>query len=58
MLGHASAAMTPDIYGHLWPSRLGEAADAMEAARAAEINPAETTPQALPPTAPQSGPGM
>jgi integrase len=33
MLGHASAAMTLDVYADLWESRLGEVADALEAAR-------------------------
>jgi integrase len=33
MLGHKSAAMTLDIYGHLWPDRLDEVANAMDAAR-------------------------
>jgi hypothetical protein len=51
MLGHASAAMTLDVYGHLWPSRLGEVADAMESAR----NSALRAPNPAPPTPP--GPG-
>ncbi|MBQ1081807.1 site-specific integrase [Nocardiopsis sp. B62] len=33
MLGHASATMTLDRYGHLFPDRLDEVADAMDAAR-------------------------
>jgi integrase len=33
MLGHASAVETLDRYGHLWPDRLDEVADAVEAAR-------------------------
>lgn len=33
MLGHKSAAMTLDIYGHLFPERLDEVADALEAGR-------------------------
>ena len=33
MLGHASAAMTLDQYGHLFGDRLDEVADAMDAAR-------------------------
>jgi integrase len=37
MLGHASAAMTLDQYGHLFGDRLDEVADAMDAARAAAV---------------------
>lgn len=33
MLGHKSAAMTLDIYGHLWPDRLDEVADVLDAGR-------------------------
>lgn len=33
MLGHRDASMTLDVYGHLWPDRLDEVADAMDAAR-------------------------
>ncbi|MFJ9558027.1 tyrosine-type recombinase/integrase [Nocardiopsis sp. NPDC101807] len=33
MLGHNSATMTLDRYGHLFPDRLDEVADAMDAAR-------------------------
>jgi integrase len=33
MLGHKSAAMTLDVYGHLWPDRLDEVADALDAKR-------------------------
>ncbi|WP_432064156.1 tyrosine-type recombinase/integrase [Streptomyces sp. C10-9-1] len=33
MLGHKSAAMTLDVYGHLWPDRLDEVADALDAGR-------------------------
>lgn len=33
MLGHKSAAMTLDIYGHLWPDRLDEVADALDTGR-------------------------
>lgn len=33
MLGHKSATMTLDLYGHLFPDRLDVVADAMEAAR-------------------------
>jgi integrase len=37
MLGHASAAMTLDQYGHLFGDRLDAVADAMDAARLAAI---------------------
>jgi integrase len=37
MLGHASAAMTRDQYGHLFGDRLDEVADAMDAAREAAV---------------------
>ncbi len=37
MLGHASAAMTLDQYGHLYGDRLDEVADAMDAARSAAV---------------------
>jgi integrase len=37
MLGHASAAMTLDQYGHLFGDRLDEVADAMEVAREAAV---------------------
>jgi len=33
MLGHASATMTLDLYGHLYGDRLDEVADRMDAAR-------------------------
>ena len=33
MLGHKSAAMTLDVYGHLWPDRLDEVADVLDAGR-------------------------
>ena len=33
MLGHASAAMTLDVYGHLFDGRLDEVADALDRAR-------------------------
>jgi hypothetical protein len=35
MLGHASATMTLDLYGHLYADRLDEVADRMDAARKA-----------------------
>ena len=37
MLGHKSATMTLDLYGHLFPDQLDEVADAMHAARAATV---------------------
>jgi integrase len=40
MLGHASAAMTLDQYGHLFGDRLDDVADAMDAARSAAVSPA------------------
>jgi integrase len=35
MLGHKSATMTLDLYGHLFPDQLDEVADAIDAARTA-----------------------
>jgi hypothetical protein len=35
MLGHSSATMTMDTYGHLFENRLDDVADAMDAARSA-----------------------
>ncbi|MDR1635313.1 MAG: hypothetical protein LBS27_10440 [Bifidobacteriaceae bacterium] len=58
MLGHASAAMTLDVYGRLWPSRLGEVADALEDARLAEIDPPQPPPAGAPAPAPLPAPGM
>lgn len=37
MLGHKSATMTLDLYGHLFPDRLDTVADALDAARAAAL---------------------
>jgi len=37
MLGHSSAAMTLDLYGHLFPDRLDEVADRMAEQRAADL---------------------
>ena len=34
VLGHKSATMTPDLYGHLFGDQLDQVADAMDAARA------------------------
>lgn len=42
MLGHRDASMTLDVYGHLWPDRLDEVADAMDAARDRELARAAT----------------
>ncbi|MCC9710529.1 tyrosine-type recombinase/integrase [Streptomyces sp. MNU76] len=33
MLGHKDAAMTPNTYSHLWPDRLDEVADTLDAGR-------------------------
>ncbi|RLL68193.1 hypothetical protein D7M15_16615 [Streptomyces sp. Z26] len=33
MMGHKSAVMTLDLYGHLWPDRLDEVADRLEEGR-------------------------
>ena len=38
MLGHKSATMTLDLYGHLFPDRLDTVADAMDAARTVALN--------------------
>lgn len=40
MLGHKSATLTLDLYGHLFPDRLDEVADAMETARVASLDEA------------------
>jgi hypothetical protein len=37
MLGHKSATMTLDLYGHLFPDRLDTVSDALDAARAAAL---------------------
>jgi integrase len=37
MLGHKSATMTLDLYGHLFPDQLDEVADALDAAHAAAV---------------------
>lgn len=45
MLGHKSATMTLDLYGHLFPDRLDEVADALDAAaRAAGVSPVRPKP--------------
>ena len=38
MLGHKSATMTLDLYGHLFPDRLDTVADAMDASRTVALN--------------------
>ena len=40
-LGHATAAMTLDVYAALWPERLGDVADAVGAARDRALAPAD-----------------
>ena len=62
MLGHASATMTLDTYGHLFEDRLDEVAAAVDAARAAErakrsteLEPVAQAPPAVAPLWP-SGP--
>ncbi|HEU0240069.1 MAG TPA: tyrosine-type recombinase/integrase [Micromonosporaceae bacterium] len=40
MLGHGSATMMLDLYGHLFPDQLDEVAEAMEAARRSSVSPA------------------
>ncbi|MEV4739947.1 tyrosine-type recombinase/integrase [Streptomyces sp. NPDC049555] len=37
MLGHKSAVMTLDLYGHLWPDRLDDVAVALERQRSVEL---------------------
>ena len=37
MLGHASAQMTLDRYGHLFPDELDAVADRLDAARADQV---------------------
>lgn len=39
MLGHKSATMTLDLYGHLFPDRLDTVADAMDTARTLALGP-------------------
>ena len=50
MLGHKSATMTLDQYGHLFGDRLDVVADAMDAARVhalAEVYPSCTEPNVI-----------
>jgi integrase len=49
MLGHRSATMTLDLYGHLFADQLDEVADALDVARGASTQTAVA--QALPNTA-------
>lgn len=42
MLGHAKPSMTLDVYGHLWPDRLDEVADVMDARRIEALAKAKT----------------
>ena len=48
MLGHKSATMTLDLYGHLFPDQLDQVADRLDAAARAVVYPlctqAEITP--------------
>jgi len=51
MLGHKSATMTLDLYGHLFDDRLDVVADAMDFARAAalaDVYPLFTRPEVVP----------
>ena len=46
MLGHKSATMTLDQYGHLFDDRLNDVADRLDvAARAADVYPLCTRPE-------------
>jgi integrase len=45
MLGHKSATMTLDLYGHLFGDRLDVVADAMDAARTAALTARATSPR-------------
>lgn len=42
MLGHADAAETLNTYSHLWPDRVNEVADALNAARQSALRPVRT----------------
>jgi integrase len=44
MLGHASATMTLDVYGHLFPDRLDEVADALDRQRTASERKQDADP--------------
>jgi membrane protein involved in colicin uptake len=45
--GHSSAAMTMDVYGHLFTDRLDEVADALDNARAAAAKAAHEAASAV-----------
>ena len=48
MLGHKSAIMTLDLYGHLFPDRLDEVADRLDAAARAVVYPLCTRADIIP----------
>jgi integrase len=50
-LGHKSAVVTLDRYGHLWPDELGDLAERLDRARAAAVA-AEASPQRRPTVVP------
>lgn len=41
MLGHKTATLTLDTYGHLWPDRLDEVSDRLDAQRTKILNKAK-----------------
>jgi cytochrome c553 len=51
MLGHSSAAMTMDVYGHLFSDRLDEVADALDNARSKAAKSAAAVAKAQNPVA-------
>ncbi|MBF4766610.1 site-specific integrase [Nocardioides agariphilus] len=57
MLGHASAAMTLDVYGHLFDGRLDEVADALERARNRAASEIESVAAAAHAAGMESNPG-
>ena len=48
MLGHKSAIMTLDLYGHLFPDQLDEVADRLDAAARAVVYPMCTRADIIP----------
>jgi integrase len=48
MLGHKSATMTLDLYGHLFPDQLDEVADRLDAAARAVVYPLCTRAAIIP----------
>jgi len=48
MLGHKSATMTLDLYGHLFPDQLDEVADRLDAAARAVVYPLCTRAEIVP----------